>query len=45
MNQKELKCFGMALDALLEHGLIDEVKKIVKEMAEKDQDEKKSDEK
>jgi hypothetical protein len=34
MTNKELKCLGMALDALMEAGMYDAARKIIKTMAE-----------
>jgi hypothetical protein len=34
MTGKELRCLGVALDELIEHGMIDSVKKVIKLMAE-----------
>jgi len=41
MTKKELKLLGMALKALLDAGMITEVKKIVTEMAEANEEEDK----
>ena len=41
MTKKELECLGMALDALLEANMIEEVRRIVKRMAGEDKEEEK----